>query len=85
VKTAREEALANDPSLKSEHDSLKQQFEALKSSGTAATEDQKQALHTQARDFHQKLQAAELKLDPTLAPIFAKLQAAHHAHMHSNT
>lgn len=86
LKTARDEAFATDPSLKADEDTLKQQFESLKSAGDSATVDQKNALHAQARDFHQKLQAAELKLDPTLAPVFAKLQAAHkHGHHHDSS
>jgi hypothetical protein len=84
LKAAREQAFAADPSLKTEHDSLRQQFKALRSSGTTPTSDQKQALHQQASDFHQKLQAAELKIDPTLAPVFDKLAAAHHGR-HSNS
>jgi Spy/CpxP family protein refolding chaperone len=80
LKSVRDEAFAADPSLKSEHDSLKQQFAALKSSGTA-TPDQKKALHEQAHDFFTKLQAAEVKIDPTVAPILAKLDAGKH-HWH---
>jgi Spy/CpxP family protein refolding chaperone len=86
LKTARDEAFATDPSLKADADSLKQQFESLKSAGDSATVDQKKALHAQARDFHQKMQAAELKLDPTLAPVLAKLNAMHrHGHHHDSS
>jgi len=83
LKKARDAALAADPELKTEQDNLKQQFENLKSEGANATSDEKKALHVQARDFHSKLQAAELKIDPTLAPIFAKLKAAHQEKHHS--
>jgi hypothetical protein len=31
----------------------------------------------QAHDLETKLHAAELNIDPTLAPIFAKIKAAH--------
>jgi hypothetical protein len=72
--------------LKTDADNLKQQFAALKSKGDSATPDEKTALHAQAREFHQKLQAAELKLDPTLAPVLAKLNAMHnHGHHQSST
>ena len=78
LNTARKAAYAADPSLKTEHDTLKQQSEALKAQGKGvASKDQKKTLHEQKRDFKAKLQAAELKADPTLAPIFAKLKAAH--------
>ena len=63
LKTARKTALADNPSLK-------QQFEALKGNPNATKADW-QALKAQVR-------AAELAVDPNLAPIFAKLAAAHH-------
>lgn len=85
LKTAHDEVIATDPSLKTDADNLKQQFAALKSAGDNATADQKKTLHEQARDFHQKLQAAELKLDPTLAPVLAKVNAMHKHGHHSAT
>jgi len=71
LKKAKEAVFAANPSLK-------QQFETLKSQGKdGATKDQWQSLH-------QQLRAAELNIDPTLAPIFAKLDAAHQNwHHHS--
>jgi Spy/CpxP family protein refolding chaperone len=84
LKAAREAAFAADPSLKTEHDSLKAQFETLKGEGKGgATKDQWKALKEQERAFHQKLKAAELAIDSTLAPIFAKLEAAHKDRPHS--
>jgi len=80
---ARDAAMAADPSLKTDEDNMRQQFQTLKSQGTAATQDQWDALHAQGHDFHEKLRAAELKADPTLAPIFAKLDAAHKNWHHS--
>jgi len=67
LKTAREAALAANPSLK-------QQYETLKSEGKSpATKADRKALHAQLR-------TAELSIDPSLAPIFAKLDAAHKNH-----
>ena len=80
---AHDAALNADPSLKTDEDNMKQQFETLKSQGKAATKDQWDALHAQGHDFHEKLRAAELKIDPTLAPVFAKLDAAHKSWHHS--
>jgi len=75
---ARTAALAANGTLQTEKASLKQQFEALRSEGKgSATPAQWQALHQQALTFHQNLKSAELLIDPTLAPIFAKLEAAH--------
>jgi Spy/CpxP family protein refolding chaperone len=80
LKNAHDAVLANNPDLAAEEASLKTQHEALQS-GTA-TDAQKQALFTQFHDFHTKLQAAELKIDPNLAPIFAKLEADHKGWKH---
>jgi len=62
---------------------LKQQFETLMANKATATSDQFKALHQQRKAFHQELRSAELKIDPNLAPIFAKIDAAKHAHHHS--
>ena len=80
LKTAREAALAANGSLQTQDASLKQQFQTLKSEGSSATKDQWQALHQQRKAFFTSLKAAELNIDPTLAPIFAKLEAAHQGH-----
>jgi len=86
LKKAREAAFAADSSLQTERDNLKQQFESLKAEGKGgATKDQWKALREQGLDFHQKLKAAELGIDPTLAPIFAKLEAARKNWHHSST
>jgi len=88
LKKAKEQALASNGTLQSEEASLKQQFQTLKSEGSSATQAQWQALHQQKETFHQNLRAAELAVDPALAPIFAKLQAAHknwHHHDQSTT
>jgi phage gp16-like protein len=85
LKAAKEAAFVADPSLKTEHDSLKSQFAALKAEGKGvATKDQWQALHQQKHAFEVKLHAAEVTAVPTVAPIIAKLEAAHHGH-HSST
>lgn len=63
LKTARETALANNPNLK-------QQLDALKANPNATKADRKA--------LHEQLKAAELAVDANLAPIFAKLEAAHH-------
>jgi hypothetical protein len=78
LKKAHEAALAANGTLQTEQTNLKQQFETLKGAGSSATQAQWQALHQQKEAFHKDLKAAELLIDPTLAPIFAKLEAAHH-------
>jgi hypothetical protein len=76
-------ALAANPDLQTEADNLKAQHEALKSQGASAPADAKQALHAQAKEHMQKLEAAMLKIDPSVAPILAKLKAAHKEAKHA--
>jgi hypothetical protein len=80
LKKAKAAALAGSGTLQTEQAALKQQFETLRSQGSTATTDQWKALHQQASDFHAKLRSAELLVDPTLAPVFAKLDAHKHGH-----
>jgi len=84
LKTARHTVLAANPSLKTQRHELKQQFKALMANKATATPDQFKALHQQAKALHQQLRDAELKIDPNLAPIFAKLDAAKQARHHSS-
>ncbi len=69
--------LAANPDLKTEADSLKAQHEALKSQGANASPDAKTALKAARKELEQKMQIAMLKIDPSVAPILAKLKAAH--------
>jgi hypothetical protein len=73
---ARDAVLAANPDLKTEADNLKQQGAKLRSESDSASDDDRQALKTKIKDHDAKMRAAMLKLDPTLAPIFAKLDAA---------
>ena len=82
LKKDREAALAANGSLQTEKASLKQQFEALKTAGSSATQAQWQALHQQKEGFHKDLKAAILLIDPNAQAIFTKLEAAHQGHHH---
>ena len=73
--------LFRSPTLKTEEDTLKQQKATMKD----ATKEQKEAYHQQKEAFKKDLRAAELAIDSTLAPIFAKLDAAHQGRHHSST
>jgi hypothetical protein len=77
LEKVRTEALAANPDLKTEGDNLKAQHKALKAQGTAASDDNKQALKALKKEHDEKMQTAMLKIDPTVAPILAKLKAAH--------
>jgi Spy/CpxP family protein refolding chaperone len=83
LKAAKEKAFASNGDLKGQAEALHAQFKALKTANPPATEAQFEALHQQKESLHQQMRAAELAADPTLAPIFAKLDAAHQGHHHN--
>lgn len=82
LKRAHDQVLATNPDLKTEEDNLTKQHEALKTQGDNVTIADKKALHASFREHMQKMHDAMLKFDPTLAPVFAKLEAAHKDHQH---
>jgi len=76
LKKDRDAALVANPDLKTEADNLSQQREKLKNEGDSASKDDWQALKTQSKAHEVKMRAAMLQIDPTLAAIYAKLDAA---------
>ena len=77
-------ALAANPALQTEADNLKAQHKALKKQGASTSPtDDKKALKEQAKEHMQKVEVAMLKLDPSVAPILAKLKAAHKEAKHA--
>jgi hypothetical protein len=71
----REQVLAGDADLKKEDDDLKGQRP-----GPDASQDDRQAFRAKWHDHMEKVRDAVLKLDPSAAAIYAKLDAAHKAH-----
>ena len=67
---AHHAALADDPALKAENDSLKMQYADVMLKGTEA---EKQAMMEKVDSHRQKLRAAMLKEDAKLGPIFAEI------------
>jgi hypothetical protein len=80
LKKDRESVFASDPALKTQDESLHQQFKALRSQGTSATQAQWQALKQQKEAFHSQLRTAIENVDSGAAALFAKVDAAHTAH-----
>ncbi len=72
LKKAHDAALAADPTLKTEEDKLASERETIKDASDA----DKQAYFAEAKAFHEKMKAAELAIDPTLQPIFDKMDKA---------
>jgi hypothetical protein len=76
---ARDQVLAANPDLKKESDAVAAQREKVKIAGASASKDDRKAAKQAGHDLEAKLRPAMLKVDPNLAPIFAKLDAAHAA------
>jgi len=70
LKKAHDAAIAADPSLATEEQTLK----AAHESGTPPTDAQKEQFHA----FREKMDAAMIKADPAVEPILAKIKAHHH-------
>jgi hypothetical protein len=84
LKKDKQQALAANGTLQAQAATLKQQFEALKSQGSAATPAQWQALHAQRKAFETQLRSAIENVDPNAAALYAKIEAAHAQHQRSS-
>lgn len=73
---ARKTILANNPDLKAEQEDLRKQAQALKSGDGSANPDDKKALMQNFLAHEKKMKAAMLQVDPNLAPVFDKIDAA---------
>jgi hypothetical protein len=67
---ARAKALNENPALKAEGESMMQEAETVMSSGSASD---RQAFVEKMNSHRQKLRQAMLKEDPTLKPVFVKI------------
>ncbi len=75
LETAKKAVLEANPDLKKQAEDLRAERKTLRADGNA-TPDQKQALMEKWMAFEESLRAPELKQDPTLQPIFDKIDAA---------
>jgi hypothetical protein len=69
---ARETVFKANPDLKAESEKLK----AMHDSANTPTADQRNAAFAEWKTYQKKMRAAMLEVDPTLRPIFAKIDAA---------
>jgi hypothetical protein len=74
LKKDRDAVFAANPDLKSEQDALDKEHGSM---GSDATPADKSAFRQKMHALNDKVRAAILKIDPSAAPIFAKLDAAH--------
>jgi hypothetical protein len=72
LNTAREKVFSSHPDLKAENEKLK----AMHDSTATPTADQRNAAFAEWKAYQKKMRAEMLKIDPTLRPIFAKIDAA---------
>lgn len=73
---AHDAAVAADPALETEGKGLMEQMKAAHDAGEKPSEDLRDQMHA----FHKKMDAAMIKADPNVAPILAKIEAAHQHH-----
>jgi hypothetical protein len=74
LKKAHEAAIAADPSLQTEEESIHAKMKADREAGGPPSDADKAAFEA----FHQKMDAALVAADPAVAPILAKIKAHHH-------
>lgn len=74
LKAAHEKAIANNPSLATQEQQVRQEMEANRKAHQKPTADQIAA----AKTLHQQMDAAMIAADPNVAPILAELKAHHH-------
>lgn len=75
LEAARKKAIESDPSLKAEMEAMKQEHKAMKDAGTRPTPDQRKEMMAKRKAFEEKLDAATIKADPSVAPILEKIKA----------
>jgi hypothetical protein len=75
LQKVRAQVLAANPDLKAEEEKLKSMHDA-QAKMLALMPDQKNAAFAEWKAYQKKMRAAMLKIDPTLSPLFAKLDAA---------
>ena len=70
----RQQVMAQNPDLKSEQDKMMAERKSAKSDGGDASTQDKGAMMKQMRDFHEKMDAAMIKDDPSVQPILEKVK-----------
>jgi hypothetical protein len=73
LEAAHKAAIQADPSLETEGKDIMEKMKAAHESGEKPSQD----LIAQAHAFRKKLDEAMIKADPKVAPIIAKIEAAH--------
>jgi hypothetical protein len=82
LKKDKDQVLAANPALKTQEESLHQQFQALRSANPPATQAQWQALKTQHEALKTQMRTAIESTDAGAAALFQKIDAAKGQHHH---
>jgi hypothetical protein len=73
---ARQQVLATDPELKTETEHLKSLHDSAANQNPPASPEQRNAMFAEWKAYQKKMRAAMLQVDPTLGPLFAKIDHA---------
>jgi hypothetical protein len=76
LKKARMQVLEANPDLKTEEEKLKALHESTQNQNPPPTPEQRNATFAEWKAYQSKMRAEMLKIDPTLKPVFAKLDEA---------
>jgi hypothetical protein len=76
LKRARAQVLTAHPELKAEEEKLKTLHETFTQQNPPPTADQRNAAFAEWKDYQKSMRAEMLKIDPTLKPLFAKLDVS---------
>jgi hypothetical protein len=76
LQRARAQVLAAHPDLKAEEEKLKALHDSVPKQSPPPTTDQRNAMFAEWKAYQKQMRAEMLKIDPTLAPLFAKLDDA---------
>jgi hypothetical protein len=76
LQKVREQVLGANPDLQAEEVKLKQVHDHEQNQNPPATPEERNAMFAEWKAYQKKMRGLMLKIDPTLAPIFAKLDKA---------
>lgn len=74
----RREVLADNPQLKAEKESLRQERRAAKDGGSTSSAADRHALHEKRHEYRKQMEAAMLQADPTIQPVLDQIKAHRH-------
>ena len=76
LQNVRAQVLTANPDLKTEEEKLKALHESAQNQVPPPTAEQRNAMFAEWKAYQKKMRATMLKIDPTLGPLFAKLDEA---------